>query len=370
MNKSKPIRVLHVFGRLNSGGAESRTMDIYRSIDREKVQFDFAIHTEEDCFFTNEVKALGGRIYSFPRFNGKNYFSYRKAWNRFFREHREYKIIHGHQTSTGFIYLKEARKYNLPIRIAHSRNSNKDSILKKYTCKLAKFYATHLFAVSKLAGISEFGKRTIQKGKVKIIPNAIKANKYSLNQEVRKEKRKELGVENNFVICHIGRFHPQKNHEFLLQVFKCIKYKRDDIKLVLIGDGPLKDQIEKKVLELGIEDSVIMAGIRTDVPQLLQAMDVLLLPSFFEGLPGVVLEAQAAGLPCVISDKITDEVKITDLVEYISIDKSEECWAEKVMRLSEGFERRNTYNEIVQSGYDIESVAKWYQEFYLKRNKD
>ena len=246
MNKSKPIRVLHVFGRLNSGGAESRTMDIYRSIDREKVQFDFAIHTEEDCFFTNEVKALGGRIYSFPRFNGKNYFSYRKAWNRFFKEHREYEIIHGHQTSTGFIYLKEARKYNLPIRIAHSRNSNKDSILKKYTCKLAKFYATHLFAVSKLAGISEFGKRTVQKGKVKIIPNAINANKYSLNQEVRKEKRKELGVENNFVICHIGRFHPQKNHEFLLQVFKCIKYKRDDIKLVLIGDGPLKNQIEKK----------------------------------------------------------------------------------------------------------------------------
>jgi glycosyltransferase involved in cell wall biosynthesis len=111
---------------------------------------------------------------------------------------------------------------------------------------------------------------------------------------------------------------------------------------------------------------VIFTGVRSDVPDILQAMDVLLFPSFYEGLPGVVLEAQAAGLPCIISDKITDEVKITDLVEYVSLDKSAEYWAEKVLKFSQGFERRNTYNEIVKAGYDIESVAQWYQEFYLK----
>ncbi len=361
----KPIRVLHIFGRLDIGGAESRTMDIYREINRERIQFDFAIHTEDECFFTKEVKSLGGKIFSFPRFNGKNYWTYKKAWNSFFKEHSEYKIIHGHQTSTAFIYLKEAKKHDIPIRIAHSRNSNKDSVIKKYTCKLARLYATHLLAVSKVAGISEFGRKYFEEKKVKVIPNAIEARKYSFNQEIREKKRKELGIQKSFAVCNIGRFHPQKNHTFLLQVFRKIIEKNEKAILFLIGDGPLRSDIEQQILELGLKDSVIMMGIRSDVPDLLQAMDLLLFPSLYEGLPGVVLEAQAAGLPSIVSDRITDEVKITDLVEYVALDKSIEHWAEKALTFTKVLERQNMYNEIVKAGYDINSVVKWYEDLYL-----
>lgn len=364
------IRVLHVFGSLDMGGSESRTMDIYRTIDRKKVQFDFAIHTSEEVFFSNEIESLGGKIFRFPRFNGKNYFSYKKAWVNFLKENPKYKIIHGHQTSTGFIYLKVAKKNNIPLRIAHSRNSNKDNLIKKYTCKISRYYATNLFAVSKLAGVSEFGNKAVRSGKVKIIPNAIDAMKYSYNPEVRKKKRKELGIEDNFIICHIGRFHPQKNHKFLLDCFQYIKSKNNNVKLILIGDGPLKNDIQKEIFDRGIENSVILTGIRSDVPELLQAMDVLVFPSFYEGLPGVVLEAQASGLPCVISDTITDEVKITDLVEFVSLKESAKYWAEKTLTFQQDLQRRNTFEEFVKEGYDIRSVAKWYEEFYLNQARE
>jgi glycosyltransferase involved in cell wall biosynthesis len=364
---SEPIRVLHVLGHLNSGGTESRTMDIYRKIDRSKVQFDFAIHTEDKCFFTDEVKALGGIIFSFPRFNGKNYFQYKKSWNKFFKGHPEYRIVHGHQTTTGFVYLKEAKANNVPIRIAHSRNSNKENLVKKHLCKLSKLYATHLFAVSRIAGISEFGYKAVNNGLVRIIPNAIDAEKYSFNKEIRKNKRKELGLKDEISVFHIGRFHPQKNHMFVLEVFKEILSLEPTAKLFLVGDGELRDRIVDEITDMKIENSVTLLGIRSDVPDLLQAADALLFPSFYEGLPGAVLEAQAAGLPCVISDSITDEVGITDLVEYVSLEKDAQYWANRLICSLKNYNRRNTYHEIVQAGYNIESVSKWYQDFYLNQ---
>ena len=362
----EPIRVLHVFGRLDSGGAESRTMDIYRQIDKSKVQFDFAIHTEDKCFFTEEVKSLGGRIYSFPRFNGKNYFEYRTKWNEFFKKHPEYRIVHGHQTNTGFVYLREAKLNNVPVRIAHSRNSNKENFIKKHICKLSKLYATHLFAVSKVAGISEFGESAVNKGLVRILPNAIDAKKYSYDEETRKSKRLELGIGNEPVIIHIGRFHPQKNHLFLLDIFSQVIKKEPRAKLLLVGDGLLRSEIIKKISELKIDNSVILTGIRSDVPELLQAADALLFPSLFEGLPGVVLEAQATGIPCIISDSITDEVRITELVKFISIDYDAHYWADELITSLSDIIRRNTYSEIKEMGYDIQNVALIYETFYTQ----
>lgn len=363
----EPIRVLHVFGRLDSGGAESRTMDIYRQIDRSKVQFDFAIHTEDECFFTDEIKSLGGRIYSFPRFNGKNYFQYKNSWNKFFKEHAEYQIIHGHQTNTAFVYLKEAKANNVPIRIAHSRNSNKENLIKKHICKLSKLYATHLFAVSKIAGSSEFGEKAVNDGIVRILPNAIDAKKYSFNKEARKNKRLELGIENEMLIIHIGRFHPQKNHIFLLEVFSQILMSEPNAKLLLVGDGSLRGEIVKEISDKNIKESVIIAGIRSDVPELLQAADILLFPSLFEGLPGVVLEAQAAGIPCIISDKITPEVKITDLVEYVSLEEDTKYWAEISINSVSKACREDVSKKIVEAGYDIKSVSKWYEDYYKNK---
>ncbi|MBZ4656145.1 MAG: glycosyl transferase family 1 [Thermoanaerobacter sp.] len=366
-----PIRVLHVFGGLDAGGAESRTMDIYRQIDKSRVQFDFLIHTEKKGYFEDEIKKMGGRIFRVPRFGLRTFFSYQKALNDFFEKHPEYKIIHGHILSTAFIYQKVAKKHGVPVRIAHSRcgtrtQINVENLIKEFFKRLARFYVTDKFAVSKIAGFSAFGRRSVFNGEVKVLPNAIKIQKYLYNNEVREKMRSEFNIENKFVIGHIGRFQQQKNHDFVVDIFFEVQKKILNSMLILVGDGELKTVIEDKVNKLGLDDSVIFTGVRSDVPDILQAMDVLLFPSFYEGLPGVVLEAQAAGLPCIISDKITDEVKITDLVEYVSLDKSAEYWAEKVLKFSQGFERRNTYNEIVKAGYDIESVAQWYQEFYLK----
>lgn len=363
-----PIRVLHVFGALNIGGAESRTMDIYRNIDKSKIQFDFAIHTHNHCYFTDEILSMGGKIFSFPRFVGRNYKTYKLEWRKFFEQHPEYKIIHGHQTSTGFIYLKEAKRYSVPVRISHSRNSNKDNIVKRYTSKLSRFYSTHQFAVSKLAGISEFGKKAVDSGKVIVIPNAIDTKKYFYDGDKRNRKRFELGLQDYFVVGHIGRFHPQKNHKFLLEIFKCIKEKQEKSKLVLVGDGPLRSQIENQIQKLGIEDSVMLLGSRSDVPEILQAMDVLVFPSLYEGLPGVVLEAQAAGLPCIVSDTVTEEVAITNLVKYLSLKRETYYWANVVLQVPVVSDR-SKYNHIVESKFGIERTARWYENFYLESVK-
>lgn len=366
-----PIRVLHVFGGLDSGGAESRVMDIYRQIDKNKVQFDFLIHTEKKGFFEDEIKRMGGRIFRVPRLGMKTFFSYSRALNGFFEKHSEYRIIHGHILSTAFIYQRVAKKHNVPVRIAHSRcgsrtQLNIENMIKEFFKRFARFYVTDKFAVSKIAGISAFGKHSVDIGEVKILPNAIKAKKYLYDDEVRNKLRSEFKINNKFVIGHIGRFQHQKNHNFIIDIFNEVHKQNTESVLILVGDGELKNEVEDKVSKLKLCESVIFTGVRSDVPDILQAMDVLLFPSFFEGLPGVVLEAQAAGLPCIISDRITDEVKITDLVEYVSLEKDEKYWTEEAMNFSKGFQRRITYNEIVKAGYDIESVAMWYEEFYIK----
>jgi len=368
----EPIRVLHVFGALNSGGAESRTMDIYRQIDRSLIQFDFLVHTNNKGFFQEEILSMGGRIYCVPRFGLKTILSYPKELKNFFKNHPEYKIIHGHILSTAFIYQRVAKKNNIPIRIAHSRCGSRSELnltnIIKETCKrLSRYYVTEKFAVSDTAAVSAFGKNDVASGNVKILPNAIKAKRYTYNEEVRVKKRVEFDLVDKFVIGHIGRFSSQKNHRFILDTFKEIHQRLPNSRLMLVGDGELRESIERKIRDLGLNSSVILTGVRSDVPELLQAMDVLIFPSLFEGLPGVVLEAQAAGLPSVISDKITKEVKITDLVKYYSLDESPKKWAELIIEFSKGYRRRNTYHEIVNAGYDIDSVAQWYQNFYLEK---
>lgn len=364
---SGPIRVLHVFGRLDLGGAESRTMDIYRSIDRSKVQFDFAIHTEDECFFNKEVQSLGGRIFSFPKFNGKNYLKYKNSWDNFFKEHPEYNIIHGHKTTTGFIYLKEAKKYGVRLRIAHARNANKDKIIKRFTTKLVRLYATDYLAVSKKAAVSEFGKKYFKSGKVKVLPNAIDVKKYSFNDKKRKKMRKELGLhDDDLAIVHIGRFHKQKNHMFLIDIFKQIININQNVKLFIIGDGPEKNEIIDKVNDLGLSNYVDLLGIRSDIANLIQAMDVLLFPSLYEGLPGVVVEAQSAGIPCIISSNITEEVAITDLVKFVDLSKSPKYWSTVLLNESDLYNNRIKYSKEVSVKYDVNSIAKLYEEYYNK----
>lgn len=366
---SKPIRVLQVFALMNRGGAETMIMNLYRNIDRTKVQFDFIVHTNKACAYDDEIKNLGGKIYRVPRYNGKNHLQYKRAWNKFFQEHPEYKIIHGHVRSTAAIYLRIAKKYGL-ITIAHSHSTSSgngfSAIVKKVLQYPIRYTADYLFACSKSAGEWLFGKKACKGDNFFVFKNAIDAKKFIYNKEIRERKRKELHIENKFVIGHIGRFHLSKNHTFLIDVFKEIYDRNENSVLVLVGDGELRSSIEKKVNDLRLSGSVIFTGVRSDVPQLLQAMDVFVFPSLYEGLPVTVVEAQAAGLPCFVTEAIPREAYLTDHVYSISYKQSAKHWANEILKYYILFKRKNSLSQIKSQGYDVLSTAKAIEDFYFQ----
>lgn len=365
----KIIRILHVLGRLDRGGAETMVMNLYRKIDKTKVQFDFIIHTTDKCDYNDEIKSLGGKIYSVPQYKGVNHLEYKKAWNVFLKGHPEYKIIHGHVRSTASIYLNIAKKYGL-ITIAHSHSTSSGTGLSAITKNLLqypiRYVADYLFACSKDAGKWLYGQRACSKENFNILNNAIDLNMFKFNNELRESKRNELKIQDKFVIGHIGRFDIAKNHHFLIDIFKEIHYRNGKTVLLLIGDGELKESVEKKVAEYGLKDEVIFTGVRSDIPELLHVMDVFLFPSLYEGLPVTVVEAQASGLPCVISDNITNEVSVTSLVNKISLQRNKEYWAETVLQFQKSQMRESPQKEIKDSHYDISEVSKQYQDFIIK----
>lgn len=365
-----PVRILHVFGSLNRGGAETMIMNIFRNLDRDKVQFDFVMHCTDACDYNEEIEKLGGRIFSIPHFCGGNCFQYVKTWNRFFKSHPEYKIIHGHVRSTASIYLSIAKKYGL-VTIAHSHNTSSGKGIKALVKNILqypiRFRADYLFACSKEAGCWLYGRRALSKPNFRIVNNAIDAKKYTYNPDVRCRIRKALGLEGKFVVGNVGRFHPQKNHQFLLEIFKEVQGENQNAVLLLIGDGALRPQIEKKIAELGLRDHVILLGVRSDIPELLQAMDVFVFPSLYEGLGIVAIEAQAAGLPCIVSDVVPREAFLTDLVKALPLSASRQRWAAEILRFQENDERKNTLELIQNAHYDIHETAWKMQQFYLER---
>lgn len=365
-----PNRILHVLGGLNRGGAETMVMNIYRNIDRSKIQFDFMIHTTDKGEFDDEIYELGGRIYSIQRYYGKNHFEYKKLWSDFYKKHSEYRIIHGHMRSTAAIYLKIAKKYGL-LTIAHSHSTSSGSgfsaMVKNILQYPIRYTADYLFACSESAGTWLFGKKACGKNNFFIKNNAIDAKKFIFDIDMRRRKRKEFDIENNFVIGHVGRFHTPKNHGFLINVFKAIHDKNPNSILLLVGDGELRHSIEKKVNYLGLANNVIFTGVRSDISELLQTMDVFLFPSLYEGLGIAVIEAQAAGLMTIVSDALPVEVKVTDSIRPISLKKSPEYWAEKILLYKDGYERKDTSKAIISALFDIKENAKWLEEFYLKK---
>lgn len=357
------IRVLHVVTYMGRGGLETMIMNYYRNIDRSQIQFDFLTHRDFKADYDDEIESMGGIIYNLPPLNPFSA-SYRKALSKFFDKHTEYKIIHVHQDCMSSVILKEAYKQGVPVRVAHSHNCSQDKnakyLIKLFYKKFISKYSTHLFACSKEAGDWMFGQT-----KFKVINNAIDASKYTYNENMRKKMRQkfELSVE-ELLIGHVGRFNLPKNHSYLLDVFQLVQ-SSVKAKLFLVGDGYLRNEIEKKIQMLGLEDKVILAGVCDNVNEILQAIDVFLFPSLYEGLPVSIVEAQASGLPCLISDKVPIECKKTDLVYQMNLTDSAEKWADKVIELSK-IKRVNTYEQIKASGYDIKENAKMLTDFYIE----
>lgn len=361
----EPIRILHVLGKLNRGGAETLVMNWYRHIDKTKIQFDFVIHTTERCSYTDEILSMGGKIYSVPAYRGKNHFQYCKAWKDFFEQHTEYKVIHGHVRSTAVIYLSIAKKFGR-ITISHSHSMNSGSgvsgFVKRCLQYPIRYVADYKWACSMAAGEYLFGRKQVKKDRFKVVHNAIDLQAFSYDENVRQLKRDELKLNNHFVIGHVGRFIPEKNHNFILEVFEQFYRENMDAVLLLVGVGPLIENVRSKVKEKGLEKAVRFLGERSDVAGIMQALDVFLFPSVYEGLGIVAIEAQAAGLPVFISENVPQEVKVTDSACFLPVNSLDSVcvWEEKLIEISKKeYLREKKEKEIIDAGYDIvaETVA-------------
>lgn len=377
---AKPIRILHVLGGTGLGGAESRIMDLYRQMDREEIQFDFLVHSSavkhagddasarEPQFYDEEINEMGGHIYVLPKFKVYNYFAYRSTVQAFFAEHTEFRVVQGHMTSTASVYLPIAKRAGIPITVAHSRNAGVEKGLKGIATKVMRKNlfkkADYCFACSELAGIDVFGREWVEKGKVKIIHNAIDAGKFAYCEEKRNIMREKLQIADKLVLGHVGRFYAQKNHCYLIEIFAALCSLREDAVLILLGDGPEKEKIEQKCEEFHIRDKVLFMGNQKHPEDFYQAFDFFLLPSLYEGLPGVLVEAQAAGLYCLVSDTVTKEAQATDQVTYLSITQPAAVWAKEI-QLHENYDRHDTCLEMTESGFDVKTQAAGYRNFYL-----
>ena len=365
----KPIRILQITGGMNMGGIENFIMNIYRNIDRNKVQFDFLIHQEKKQIFEDEILKLGGKVYRISSFGKVGHFKYLKILNDFFKTHKEYKIVHSHYNTVSGIILREAKKCEIKNRIAHSHTSYPkyrliERIYKAYSKSLINPNSTERFACSKKAGEWLYGKD------YKVINNGIDPKEYIYNKFIREKLRKELELENKIVVGHIGRFSNEKNHKFLIEIMNELKKINENYLLLLIGDGETKKIIEEKVLSLKLEKNIKFLGIRKDVNEILQAMDIFILPSLFEGLPVTLVEAQAAGLKCFISDIITKEIDLEcGLTEFISLDKSPKEWA-NIIDKNKNYERKNTIDSLKSHGYDMTENAKKLEEKYIELYKN
>lgn len=362
---AEPIRIAQIIGKWVGGGVEAVVMNYYRNIDRSKIQFDFICDDDSTNIPYEEIESLGGRVILIPPY--QNLISYQKNLRKILKENN-YKIVHSHINTLSVFPLYAAKKVGIPIRIAHSHSTTnkrewKKNLLKQLLRPFSKKYATHYFCCSELAGRWLFGNKEYDKGNVYLLNNAIDIDKFKYNEKIRKEVRDELGIKDDtLVIGHIGRFVEQKNHSFLIDIFKEVHDKNKNSILILVGQGPLMNDIKEKVRKLNIEDSVIFLGQRSDANRLYQAFDIFLLPSLYEGLGMVLIEAQVSGLPCIASTEVPIVAKITNNLDFIDINKIDE-WVDKIIFVS--IKNRKDYiKKISYGGYDIKLESKKLENEY------
>ncbi len=368
--KKQPIIVAQIMGKWVGGGVEAVIMNYYRNIDRSKVQFDFICDEDSTNIPYNEIKKLGGRVIICPPY--QKIFEYERFLIDLFKKNN-YKIVHSNINALSVFPLRAAKKAEVPIRIAHSHSTTnkkewKKNLMKQALRPFSKKYATDYFACSELAGRWLFGDKTFEQGKVTIINNAIDLDKFKYDEKVRKEKRKELNInDDTLVVGHIGRFVAQKNHTFLIDIFSELHKKEKNSILLLIGQGPLIGEIKQKVETLGISDSVKFLGQRDDVNELYNAMDLFLFPSLYEGLGMVLIEAQANGLPCIASTEVPKNARVSKKISFVNLDLQIEVWISTVFKHLNDINRNKISftNEI--KIYDIKKEAIILERIYLKK---
>lgn len=369
----EPIRVLHNIASLHFGGAQAFLMNVYNNIDREKVQFDFVVTPEEKKDLYEQVEQMGGRIFVCPKYTGKNHLAYCRWWNDFFAEHPEYHVIHGHVRSTASIYLKIAQKYGL-VTIAHSHSTSNGSgisaIVKNIMQLPIRHTADYLFACSDKAGKWLYGEKATKQPNYRMIPNGVDLKRFAFHEEKRRQMRNQLKItEDTFVVGHIGRITVPKNHQFLVELFAAYHKENPQSRLLLVGDGELFEAVQQQCTQLGIREAVIMVGSKTNTEDYYQAVDIFVFPSLWEGLPVSVVEAQANGLICLLSDVITRDVDLTDQVKYLSLNEKSR-WINEIARACpKPRTAASPENMKKLQPFDASVVAKQLQDFYLEQNE-
>ncbi|MGN0240132.1 MAG: glycosyltransferase family 1 protein [Candidatus Weimeria sp.] len=364
MKASGQIRVAQMLARMDYGGIEMVVMNYYRHIDRSKIQFDFIVFEGSKLPQRKEIEELGGRIYEVPSL--KNPSAYCRAVLGLFEKNR-YDIVHANMNTLSVFPLRMAKKAGIPVRICHNHSTagpgeTKKNILKNILRHFSRIYPNELFACSEYAGRWLYG----DKASFRVIKNAIDIGRFRYDEKTRTEIRKKLGIDDKLVLGHVGRFEPQKNHDFLLDIFHSVHQINPETVLLLIGGGELEDQMKKKAEELGLKDSVFFTGTMNDCAPYYQAMDAFVLPSLYEGLGMAAIEAQTAGLPCFLSDRVPEEADFLDSTYTVPLEQKPEDWAKLILEKTTKNKRLDTHLKIQEAGYDIETEAEKLMDIYAE----
>lgn len=364
----KTYRVLQFGMTYNPGGIESFIMNYYRHIDRQKIQFDF-VNMYDEIAYENEINLLGGKVYNITSFRSnpvKNYLEIRKII-----KNNKYDIIHVNMLSMAYITpILVAKDLGVKKIIAHSHNSSMPpNLFKKILHKVNQIffnkYITQFCACSKDAGKWMFGDSVLEEN-IHIINNAVDTLHFTYNEIKREEIRLKLGINDKFVIGNVARFDYQKNHNFLIDIFFEVQQENENAILLLVGDGPLRKSIEEKVAKLSIQDKVIFLGVREDIADLMQVMDVFLLPSYFEGLAVVLIEAQASGLITICSDSIPNEVNVSNSVEFLKLELGSRYWAKLINNLEGKYCRYDICKKTNLSNFNIKEQVTVLEKIYTE----
>lgn len=364
INMDKPIRIAQVIGKLKNGGVESVIYNYYKNIDHSRFQFDFYIDGDSDFTFPQELLDMGARCFIIPPY--QKLFSYLAALIKFFKTNK-YDIVHINMNTLSVFSLYAAWIAGVPVRINHNHSTagkgeTKRNIIKYMLRPFSKIFATNFMACSEYAGRWLFGNRFFDKGNVTVLNNAIDFEHFKFNEDKRNTLRNELGISDCYVIGHIGRFMPQKNHTFLIDIFSEVHKKDSDTVLLLVGDGELKEEIECKVKKLRLSDNVLFIDAQSDISKYYQVMDVFCFPSLYEGLGMVAIEAQACSLPVVASTEVPKDIEITSNVKFVPLDKSADFWAEKILE-NKAVNRTDAKIDL-NCPFDIKTECKKLEHYY------